>query len=188
MKLNRTMTEKQKKWRQTRLRVNRIIDCLGKKTDRKVRETITALQVLGFNTNGSCAGHLGDLTWGMAAPWIDIGKNIPKSLIRGNRIRKDRKALKELKVFKENNFKEQARLMQLFDEFYQNRNVPYDVRLTLNMRGIYGNARLVSGGALIQEVRSRKERREKLIEYRQQMDAFTDFLKKKYFTDNPIKP
>ena len=183
MKLNRTMTEKQKKWRQVRSKVNRIIDGLGKKTDRKIRGAITALQVLGFNTNASCSGHL---THGVAAPWIDMGKDIPRSLIK-RRNKKDRRALRELKALKENNLSEQVRLMQIFDEFYRTRNVPNDVRLVLNQRGIYGNARLINAGERIQDIRSREERREKLKRYRQEMDAFTDFLKKKYFMDNSVK-
>ena len=72
------------------------------------------------------------------------------------------------------------RLMQLLDEFYKRRKVSTDVRLTLNKFGIYGSVWLISAGERFQEIRSRKERKEKLKQYRQEMNAFTNFLKKKY--------
>jgi len=168
---NKTMNEKKKKWRQIRSKVNRLADSLGRRIDVKIRESVTALLSLDFNVSASCTGHT---RRGIAAPWIDIGEDIPITQIK-------RKSKRELKILKAKNLREQERLMELLDEFYRGKEVPNDIRLVLEQRGIYGNARLVSTGERFQEIRPKREREERLEQYREEMRQFTEFLKQKYF-------
>ena len=87
----------------------------------------------------------------------------------------------EIKEFREKNLQEQKRTMELLDEFYKGREISVDVWLVLMPIGIYGSARLTNAGVLPQDIRSKREQKEKLKQYRQEMVAFTAFLKKKYF-------
>ncbi len=68
--------EKQTKWDQALSRVEKITDRLGKKIDSGIKETVTVFLVSGFNTDGSCEGHLDR---GLPYPWIDINQN-PQSI------------------------------------------------------------------------------------------------------------
>lgn len=199
---------KEKYWDQIKSEVDRICDRLGKKIDPEIKESVIALQALNFKTSASCQGHLNH---GLAAPWIDIGESKPKRSLEKRSIKEQtllqikrllrklsplldkfhkglaidlflpRKNKKQIKVMTEKNLKGQMRLMELLDEFYKDREISSDIRLILRPRGGYGKAWLTSRGARFQEIRSQKEREEKLKQYQQEMNAFTNFLKKKYF-------
>lgn len=58
------------------------------------------------------------------------------------------------------------------NQFYENRNVPYDRVLVILSEG-----RLQSHGAERQLIRSEEEQNLKLVEYREEMKAFASFLK-----------
>lgn len=64
--------EKQTKWNEALSSVEKITDKLGKKIDSGIKETVTAFLINGFNTDGSCEGHLDH---GRPYPWIDISQN-----------------------------------------------------------------------------------------------------------------
>ncbi len=49
---------------------NQLADRLGLGIDDGIKETVAALRMHGFDTTGSCEGHLDH---GLAYPWIDIG-------------------------------------------------------------------------------------------------------------------
>lgn len=177
-------TEKENRWNRIQAKVNKITDRRGMPIDEEMKETVTALQIFNFQTTASCKGHL---TRGIQAPWVDIGEEIPKEILR--EVKKKAKenclevlhSIPEIKAFRKKHLREQMRLMILLDEFYKDRVVTIDIHLTLKKIGIYGYARLVNTGEHLQEIRSKKERTEKLREYQQEMYAFTDFLKRKYF-------
>ena len=60
--------------------------------------------------------------------------------------------------------------------FYKNRDVPYDRRLIIDSRG-----RLTAQGGIIQWGEDEETRARKLAEYQEEMAAFTEFLKQKFF-------
>lgn len=201
-------TEKEECWAQIKSKVDRISDRLGLEIDPGIKESVIALWALGFKTSASCQGHLDR---GESAPWIGIGESRPKRSLEKGSIKEQillqiakflrqlsllldkfykglevhlflpRKDKKEARAIEKKNLREQMRLMELLDEFYKGRAVSSDIRLILRPRGGCGQAWLTNRGAQFQEIRSRKEREDKLNQYQQEMSAFTDFLKKKHF-------
>ena len=176
------MVRKKRRWLQTEMKVNSITDRLDLGIDNRIRESIVALQVLGFVTTASCEGHV---KRGLAAPWINVGRKVPREILIRKREAKgylnDSDAEKIISVMKKN-LKGQIRLMQLLDEFYEERKVSLDVRLALNQFGIYGNSWLKSSGEIFQQIRPKERKEKKLRRYQREMKDFTEFLKKKYFT------
>ncbi|MDP3769563.1 MAG: hypothetical protein Q8R40_01320 [bacterium] len=70
--------------------------------------------------------------------------------------------------------------MVLLSKFYKERQIDYDQRLILERKG-YGGSCLQSQGLDLQGIALPEEREKNLIRYRQEMQAFTDFLKDTYF-------
>jgi hypothetical protein len=50
--------EKQAKWNEAISRVEKIADKTGRPVDAGIKETVAAFSVNGFETSGSCEGHL----------------------------------------------------------------------------------------------------------------------------------
>jgi hypothetical protein len=174
-------TRKYKRWKQTESKINCITDRQGLGIDSEITESIVALQTLGFTTTASCQGHLDHVN---AAPWVNIGENVSRELLIKKRELKgllEENDAAKIRFITKKNLKEQIRLMKLLDEFYRKREVSYDVRLVLNRFDIYGDATLESTGERFQVIRSKAEQKEKFTQYRNEMKAFTDFLKMKYF-------
>lgn len=79
---------------------------------------------------------------------------------------------------------------EFLDEFYKNRKVPENIKLTMERIGLYGAFRVHNGGedyGLIKEKfknltdKQKKELSQRLEKYREEMKKFTEFLKEKYF-------
>lgn len=76
---------------------------------------------------------------------------------------------------------EQKKIEDLLGLFYKNRSVSEDVRLMLEVGG-FGRIRLQSAGAETQEEETDAAKmQEKLAQFQVEMDAFTYFLKEKFF-------
>lgn len=177
--------------------------------DPGIKETIVVLLALGFETSASCQGHLGHgrlAPWVDIGERIPTrpSENVSikeKILLRMKKFLRivsillldkfykglaidllfvPRETKKKTRGLRKRNLKEQMRLMELLDEFNKDKEISSDVRLILAPMG-RGGACLISRGARFQPIRSRKEQKEKLEQYQQEMTAFTDFLKKKYF-------
>jgi len=80
------------------------------------------------------------------------------------------------KILRRENLQQEMRLFSFLEEFYENREVSSDIRLIIDRLGC-----LNSQGARFREIRSEEEKEKKLKEYKEEMAAFTNFLKKKYF-------
>ena len=52
-----------------RNKVEAIADRLGKPIDLEIKEPLIAVVASGFNTTGSCEGHI---KWGLPVPYIEI--------------------------------------------------------------------------------------------------------------------
>lgn len=199
--------EKEREWNQLRAIVDRV-KTGGLHIDPEIRDTITALWVLGFKTTSSCAGHLDH---GLLAPWIHISEWEPRSLRKKSvktkiliqisdflhnlspllsRFHRGLKLYLSVPVhimskkgrqeIEKQNLKEQVRFLQLLDEFYQSRETSRDVSLILENKALC-SMQLISFGVRFQRIRPKAEREEKLIQYQQEMADFTAFLKKKCF-------
>jgi hypothetical protein len=175
-------TERKKQWKRVRAEVNRIVDRAGKPIDRGIKDGIAIIRIFGFETRKSCWGHPNR---GRRAPWIEFGNYLSRE--RFNEIRKGKTSeaihqVPEIRNIRKNNLKAHERLMELLDEFYKGRDTPFDVRLTIIISGgIFLDAQLASAGASLQRSRTKEKQREKLERYREEMKAFTNFLKNKYF-------
>lgn len=85
--------KKTARYQKTLQALNKITDKLGMPVDPSIKKTVVLLNLLGFRTTGSCAGHLG-LDGGSLGPWVDIQ---PRS---GSFKRKTQKLLKDYQEYK----------------------------------------------------------------------------------------
>src|SRR5581483_1069474 len=178
-------------------RVARLTDRLGKGIDAGILDTVIALRLSGIHTVSSCEGHL---NWGVGAPWVSMAAPPDDRLLRWEdqlseasgdaddlaakggateaieaayrRMHQARLAAKAVHL------EVSGRALALLGEYYDLASGPTERRLILTMLG-NGRARLQSQGADFQEVRPEDQRAHKLLEYQQEMSAFTAFLKGK---------
>lgn len=174
--------------------------------DEGIKETVVSLMAHKFRTTASCFGHLEEIadSEDMPYPWVAIGgdanldaqfederiekintkyfdeafKDMP--LLTGeerNEIKKLQKAVKDSKE------SERQRLLAKIDEFYSTRNAEPGIRLTVEPLSCWLSSEEVSGVSndAIREKTSKNKPKVKLEKYRTEMNAFTDFLKVKFF-------
>lgn len=68
---NKKQEIKKKNYQQTLKGLNKVTDGLGLGIDPKIKKTVALLNLLGFNTSGSCEGHTTP-THGELIPWVDV--------------------------------------------------------------------------------------------------------------------
>lgn len=176
------LSPKDKHWLDISHRLYEVTDRLGRPIDDDIFSTVVMLNVFNINTFGSCEGHIDH---GTAAPWIMIEDPASTRRELVDMVAKGEKSenFEELaKLVKEANLRERMKLNDLLQEFYQQDiNVFDDRRLiirTLNM----GIGSFESVGAELQASRPLDLRIQKLTEYRDEMDQFCLFLRRKYYS------
>ena len=190
---------KKKTWENLENKFRMMGDRLGRPLDGGIFETVVALNALQIATTSSCEGHLDH---GLAAPWVDIHtvkddafyklvedakalQNKAIDLIKTGQNTKGGQLMKKnqllLLKLKKPNLILADRLSRLLEEFYLMREVPYSRRLIITSLG-YG-VRLKSQGEILQELKNKKVKDEKLKEYQLEMLDFTTFLKEKFFIE-----
>jgi len=189
------MTDKKRIWEET---WNRYVD-----SDLGVRETVTALNLIGINTTASCEGHGGH---GFSSAWVDVivesteelsimNKKADELLSQAEHLLKEMpdhsealRLMSEYEVVKdqilEKNLQETLRLGKLLEEFYQNRLVSFRVKLVINVYG-RGVGRVISQGGLFQEAFPKAIQEKYLGEYLQEMQSFGKWLKKRWIKSGP---
>ncbi len=184
--------DKQIVWRQKLIEMEHIRDGMGKGLDPHIKETVAVLQLLGLHTQQSCQGHIDH---GVAAPWIDIQS--PDSRLQDfyriygelshtadeledgseeayavhdemNAVSKKIDRIEAL---------EYKKLIPYLEAFYQGRSVSYEHRLILSPTG-----RLTCQGAFLQPAEKKEPQAARLKAYQEEMLAFTQFLKQKFFS------
>jgi len=163
-------------------KVKQTKDSLGRPIDPEMEETIALLWCLGFQTTSSCAGHI---EHGLPYPWIEFCTPEPTGLKKAKGKTKE----ELIKQWEEENFKQRKKLIELLQEFYNNRleefyqrkEIPYDTILILEPIGAYGAFRLQSAGAHGTENLPPEEKECILKLYQEEMKKFIEFLKIKYF-------
>lgn len=161
-------------WEKKRAEIEMIADRLGKGIDEKIKEAITALAVYEFPTSQSCEGHIRGEEEGEPYPWVEIDSPEPENW------EKDEEKKKEWRA---ENLKQQKRVIDLLEEFYQTRQTAFDARLHLRNIGAFGAFRVQSAGAEIMDLLPSEEQKKKLELYRKEIDDLTAFLKEKYFSE-----
>lgn len=162
--------EKEQKWTELRDNVDSIVDKLGEGVDEGIKGSVIALSANEFPTSSSCEGHLSEM--GASYPWVEIYTPEPEGW------KNDTEKQKE---WTEENLKQQMRMIDMFNEFYQNRETPIDARLNFRYIGAFGGFRIQSMGSEVMQLLSTEEKEQKLKEYRKEMDDFSEFLKKRFF-------
>ena len=162
-------------------------------------EVVKNLNALGVNTVASCEGHLDH---GMAGPWVDVESDadtcelenkLDNLKIKINSYETNRtygnkcdNILKQyhivLNKLRRMHIKQQAKLQELLADFYQNRQVVFDIRLHTSEIFSDGSCRLENQGVNVQEIRSLKNKAKKLKEYQTEMATFGQYLKSKSTT------
>ncbi|OGE80870.1 MAG: hypothetical protein A3C04_00180 [Candidatus Wildermuthbacteria bacterium RIFCSPHIGHO2_02_FULL_45_25] len=175
--LNRlAQAEKQIAWEQKMAEVNEIADQLGKGIDEKIKEPVAAFLIHEFTTSGSCEGHMaqeGEDQHGLPYPWVEVYAPEPE----GWEYSEEKK--REWTV---ENFKQQQKMMRFLEEFYKERQTPFDARLVFDGVGAFGGFRVQSFGAKMAAILTPEEQKQKLELYQTEMYDFTKFLKNRHFS------
>lgn len=180
--------EKLKVWQEKREGVEEIVDKIGEPIDEGVKESVTAMNVNGFETSASCEGHLDH---GESFPWVDVGESPSEEFLEKtekvsgedfNRLLEENPQVEELI---ERNHAGRERLRWMLDEFYdQSREEESEGErlLTVSTANKFGGFRVLPREALIpKESVSPQEQNERLQTWQEEMQRFTEFLRERYF-------
>ena len=168
----KTESEKEARIKDVEKQVNEITDKLGEPIDPGIKEAVAGFNIWKIPISQSCEGHLHKE--GASFPWVEIYTPEPKGW---------KESEEKKREWTIENLKHRKRTMEMLDEFYQDREMPFDARLSFSNIGIYGGFRIQSTGAEIMPILSDKEQKEKLKLYRKEMNDFAKFLKDKYLKE-----
>ncbi len=176
----------ERRWSEQRAAVERIRGALGNPVGEAVKDLVIGLNLFDIHTVYSGEGRMEDRRRA-TAPFIEIESKEAKELgddyVRRNKDVGFNEPYAEdtRQKISEKNLKERAKLIPLLDEFYKERNTPYDARLIIE--SLKDNAsRITNQGAQLQELASSHMRKQKLGEYQHEMQAFGVFLKQKFLS------
>ena len=198
MDTDSNQTEKEQQWQKMADHFAHITDKLGKRIDAGILDMVIVLNLLGIHTRQSCEGHL---EWGTGSPWVDLEvpglddeeqvvrdalKEAQKQKEQGHLSQEDIKQLfqaaRQLRtVVKHKHLEGRRKVMAYLAAFYDQRSIPYDVRLIIQAQGM-GRSRIESQGADLQDTAPLDDRQQKLQEYQEEMQSFTAFLKEVWFS------
>jgi hypothetical protein len=149
-------------WNKQRELINQLCDGRQKTIDEGIKETVTALNVLGLVTKGSCEGHD---DWGLPFPWIDIECDL-----RRNATEKQQEYLAvRLKV------------IDLIEEFYLERNSLKWSRIIPEQNATWIRVQSVIADAACKFPKDSEEFKLIRKNTTEEMRLFTEFLKQKFF-------
>jgi hypothetical protein len=200
--------QKQQRWEEIKKEFTTVSDKLGQEIDPGILDTVVGLNVLGVNTFQSCEGHSDHAT---GAPYIDIEakrtpelemletqattayrqadeafRGLPPSQETPEEIKQLLIQARQLQAeASKPQLQERQKAMNYLDEFYRDRQVPYDRRLIIVPLFQFGESRIESQGAGLQSIASPDVKQQKLLEYQAAMKEFANFLKGKYFSTPP---
>jgi len=188
--------EKHQKWQEMAETIDRTTDRIGCPIDEKIKEIVIVLNLLGFRTSASCEGHLDE---GLCYPWVafdveqegfealDKELNVIHQKIRNLEESEENLELDQLYARSRELFnleqkyllEESLPLCRLLEEFYHSSPSSYAVKIIPDLT-IFGNISIYSWDGEWQLIRQEEEKKAKLLEYRQEMEKFTDFLIKRF--------
>lgn len=194
------VTQKGEQWEHVNATFLHVTDQLGKGIDEGILETVIALNVLGIETTASCEGHP---ERGTGAPWIDIearsgseqSRQVARLFTQAHEAYEQQTlpsariealfatAHQEKERVKRLHLAQRQKLMEYLAAFYEQRHVSFERLLVIHPRDTTGRARLESQGADFQNVAPLDTRKQKLHVYQEEMQAFTAFLKQRFFSE-----
>ena len=169
---------KEEIWQQKRLEIDGIGDKLGLGIDEGVKDTVTAFHVLDINTTGSHEGKFDRYP----IPYIDVEcSNIYELNERLDNAESEEEKEFILKEIITGNLKERQKILTYIEEFYKDREVPFEVKIGIQNLA-RGWSRIQSQGAELQEIETDSDLKKKRLElFQKEMHEFTEFLKNKFF-------
>tara|TARA_B100000809_G_C14943261_1_gene461196 strand:+ start:116 stop:775 length:660 start_codon:yes stop_codon:yes gene_type:complete len=163
-----------------------IVDGLGHGLDSGIKRTVLAFQLMGLKTVHSCEGHA---NWAMAAPVVrfECWAPLPAEL----RAKFDAETISDNeynRIWREFHVPHYAKIywhlkQQWLNPFYENRLFDSDIAIGLTGRSI-GHMDISSLSSGESSFLPPTERDKLLIDCRQEMDDFTDFVLDKLFEGN----
>jgi hypothetical protein len=193
------MSNKIQLWETMSTQLAQATDALGRGIDSGIFETVVILQLLGFTTEQSCEGHMDH---GKCAPWVTLISPTHEIYDEAAQLYQQGD-VSHAKASKEEAYalyqqaqqmknradalhaQEIQKLLTYLHSFYRDRHVAYDCRLIL-YSDIPGTSTLESQGASFQIALPLTQQEQKLLEYRQEMRAFTIFLKNAFFEEQTL--
>lgn len=184
--------EKEQRWEEMQKHVEGIRGREHNPVGEPVKQAVTGLNLFGVRTIFSGEGRMEDFRRA-TAPFIDIES--PESPILSKEYEERNKdngyssfpeghssAEETQKLIAQKNLEERTKLIPLLDEFYKERRSSYDAMLTIE--SLKDNVNHVTNqGARLQELNDDDTRKKNLERYQDEMRAFGEFLKKKYFEE-----
>lgn len=160
--------------------VKQLVDANGMPVDEGIKETVAALNLLGLDTIMSCWGHDDRNTLG---PYIMFSSEEAKTFEDdwSKEAAKDRSspdAREKKKIAEDVGRKHRHKIHELLVEFYATHPMNYDSILVLEPIGMAATWLGVSSNQY-GELFGNELRQERLRESRQEIEAFTEFLKAK---------
>lgn len=210
--------EKEIEWEIRKLEADRVVDDEGEGIDPDIKETVVAFNAMGLHTSSSCEGHadhgknapwidveapfeprnryIGEediyeevaSKYGVTAEEVRRGINEEASEEAASNMPADETP--EYKEWRKENLILGRKVKDFIEEFYEDRDVPHDVRLIVYEWGDSGGSRIHNGGENFVKNLSEVDEEEKarravsLAYYREEIRAFGEFLKGKYFSSN----
>jgi hypothetical protein len=165
---------KSRDWSRVKEFVDKTTDSGGKEIDGGIKDTVCVLIYSGFPTGASCEGHTDR---GKSYPWVNVG--FPKPGENHNDPRKLFGSEIEKKAWAKRNFQLVLRMEELVGEFYCARRVDPHVMI-FPWTYHFGTFELKSIGAEMLQAYSKPEIIERSQKYKDEMSAFTEFLKEKF--------
>lgn len=168
-------TAKKERLEHIRADLETVTDKIGKPIDEGIKETVLYFNALDFPTSSSCEGHTGEHPEeeGEKSPYVWVETPEPEGWEENEKIKEQ---------WRRENLKKQAQMITLLGKFYENRKANNDARLRVAGTGV-GGFRVENQGSDIMEIFDEETQQKKRLEYRDEMFAFTQFLKEKYFSD-----
>lgn len=155
-------------------RVEKITDALGLGIDEKIKDSVIAVKAHDFPTSASCEGHLSDRENDrpFLYPSIDIEAPVEDGW-------QDNEALQN--EWSQANALQRERMQELLDEFYADRELDEEYKLTINPRGIFNAFVLASARHHGEGLRTDEDESLVLARSQKEMQEFTKFLMDKYY-------
>jgi hypothetical protein len=178
----RMTTQQKKEWDEAIQAVHQLTDRLGKPVHTGFIETVAVMRLLGINTIRSYEGHMSGTVHG---PYILCASS--EAMVLWEQLRStpenDTETIAELKhTATLLNILERDKLVQFLDLFYDKRLVPFNQRLVIMSIGPLKFSYLYCQGAERAYGVDENIQQEILTTSRHEMQDFTEFLKKIYFT------
>lgn len=200
-----SLTTRQQCWEEIADYFAHITDGIGNLIDDGIFELVVALNILGFDTRQSCAGHTLEERESYTAPWVDFEIVLmPELQLLSKELRELYNKMEELEaIMSEQDVEEELyslydrtdniqaqisvpvlnvhqRMLFILQEFYSDRKMDYITQIVIIGRG--RGFRMECHGSDILPILPPEQQAAAVAAYQQEFADFCTFLKNKYFS------